>query len=470
MVGLATVLTLVATTLAGAVPAQAARGAATEQVAGQVVASPGGRPGIAEAVQAAMATVERFTTTAEPRITGLANGRARIGKTLTARHRPGQWSPKPTSVRYQWRANGTAITGATRSTFTPRARHHGQRISVRVAVTRPGYETVRATSKAVVAAKSYTKAPRPKVVGTARVGQTLTARPGEWRASPRTFAFQWKRDGKPIKKATSRTYRLKKADRGKRITVTVVAQRKAYVLTHRTSAATAKVRWPVGVKHKPRITSQPKDATVNSGRTVTFSASASGGKLKYQWQRRTATGTWKNMSGKTSRSISVKATSKRTLWDYRLRVKNRAGTTFSRPALLVVNSTKTDPFRPGQWYAGKAHTQRISKSWNVRLREPDGADRKRWRTAAVLTACSPPGEPKPTLRRLDIRYTWRGPEPVWSERMEWAELQWRDGQCAAWTIYAGPGPRLAPGGMWQVRDKGKSGRYGKATQFVRGIP
>ncbi|WP_277209787.1 hypothetical protein [Isoptericola croceus] len=465
-----TALTLVATTLSSAVPGQTARAAATEHVTGQVVSSDGGRRSLDGAVGASVSTAEKFTATPRPRIAGLANGRARIGTTLTARHQPGQWSPRPTTVSYQWRADGKAIAGATRATFTPRARHHGQRISVRVAVSRPGYETVRVTSRTAMASRSYTRAPRPKITGTARVGQTLTARPGEWRASPRTFAYQWKRDGKPITKATSRSYQLKKADHGKHITVTVTAKRKAYVLTHRTSAATATVRWPVGIKHKPRITSRPKGATVAPGRTVTFAASATGGKLRYQWQRRTATGTWKNMPGKTSRSVTVKATSKRTLWDYRVRVKNRAGTTFSRPALLVVNSTKTDPFRPGQWYAGNTLTQRVSKSWNVRRGMPDDPDWKWSYTAATLTACSPPGEPRPTLRRLDIRYTWRGPEPVWSEQMQWAELQWRDDQCAAWTIYAGAGPRRAPGGMWQIRDKYKTDRYGKSTQFVRGIP
>ena len=49
-------------------------------------------------------------------------------------------------------------------------------------------------------------APTPKVSGTAKVGSKLTGQPGSWGPAPVTLAYQWKRGGKPIARATKSTY------------------------------------------------------------------------------------------------------------------------------------------------------------------------------------------------------------------------------------------------------------------------
>jgi hypothetical protein len=79
------------------------------------------------------------------------------------------------------------------------------------------------------------------IKGTGRVGKTLSVHATPWLAGsyPTTRAslsYQWKRDGKAIKGATKIRYKLGKADRGKRITITVTAKRYGYT----TGSATSK--------------------------------------------------------------------------------------------------------------------------------------------------------------------------------------------------------------------------------------
>lgn len=75
-----------------------------------------------------------------PRITGPA----KAGRTLTAV--PGAWTPG-TKLGYQWRADGTAIKGATSSSYKVSASVRGKRITVSVTGTKAGYATTRLTSR-----------------------------------------------------------------------------------------------------------------------------------------------------------------------------------------------------------------------------------------------------------------------------------------------------------------------------------
>ncbi|MCL2082890.1 MAG: InlB B-repeat-containing protein [Oscillospiraceae bacterium] len=59
------------------------------------------------------------------------------------------------------------------------------------------------------------------IKGKARLGKTLKANTSKFNA--KRLKYQWKRDGKTIKKATKAKYKIKKTDIGKKITVTVKA-------------------------------------------------------------------------------------------------------------------------------------------------------------------------------------------------------------------------------------------------------
>ncbi|MFJ2935964.1 hypothetical protein ACIO8G_24810 [Streptomyces sp. NPDC087219] len=64
-------------------------------------------------------------------------GTVKVGRTLTVNR--GTWTPAPTSFAYQWYANGRAISGATRATFTLTKAQRGTRITVRVTAHRTGH-------------------------------------------------------------------------------------------------------------------------------------------------------------------------------------------------------------------------------------------------------------------------------------------------------------------------------------------
>lgn len=79
----------------------------------------------------------------------------------------------------------------------------------------------------------------PTVMGTAKVGSTLTAKHGIWGPSPVVFQYQWYRSGVAVIGATSANYRLTAADAGKTLTVKVTGSKAGYTTVSRTSAATA---------------------------------------------------------------------------------------------------------------------------------------------------------------------------------------------------------------------------------------
>ncbi len=213
----------------------------------RVTATKAGYTSLTNASDAKSVAAGIFTAAPRPKISGLLEGRAKIGKTLTALPLATQWSPRPTTFRYQWKVDGRAISGATSSTYTPKARQHGKTLTVTVKGIRAGYTTKVVTSVGAVVSKPYANAPRPTISGTVRVGSFLTAKVGTWEPRPASFAYQWKANGKAIAGATGRTYRLKASDYRKRISVTVTAKKAAYLITTRTSAQTAGVKLPAPV-------------------------------------------------------------------------------------------------------------------------------------------------------------------------------------------------------------------------------
>ncbi|QUC00041.1 hypothetical protein [Cellulosimicrobium cellulans] len=167
------------------------------------------------------------------------SGTARVGSVLKAS--AGTWSPKPT-LSYQWKRNGAAIKGATKTSYTLTTADHGKRITVTVTGRATGYVARSATSAATAGVvRAFVRTAAPVVVGTAQVTRTLTARPGSWSPAA-SFSYQWKRNGVAIAGATRSTYKLTAADQGRRITVTVTGKRAAWVTASRTSAATAAVK------------------------------------------------------------------------------------------------------------------------------------------------------------------------------------------------------------------------------------
>ncbi|MCR6688366.1 lamin tail domain-containing protein [Cellulomonas sp.] len=162
-------------------------------------------------------------------------GKARVGVRLTAR--TGTWGPAPVTLRYQWFASGTAIRGATSSTFTPKATHLGKRLTVRVTGSRPGYATVSRTSAATGAvARGTLTGARPTIAGTPAVGHRLVVQRGAWTPGT-TFSYAWFVDGKRV--STSATFTPTSRHAGARVSVRVTGTRPGYAPLTRTSATVA---------------------------------------------------------------------------------------------------------------------------------------------------------------------------------------------------------------------------------------
>jgi hypothetical protein len=76
---------------------------------------------------------------------------------------------------------------------------------------------------------------RPALSGRARVGATLRVKRGTW-AGATAFGYRWLRNGRAIARATASRYRLRRTDRGKRISCQITARNVAGTTIARTTA------------------------------------------------------------------------------------------------------------------------------------------------------------------------------------------------------------------------------------------
>jgi hypothetical protein len=176
-----------------------------------------------------------------PAVPPTVSGAARVGSRLTAS--VGVWNTAVTAS-YQWLRNGSPIAGARASSYVPVAADLGARVAVTVTVTANGYapRTV-TTAGSIVALGAAPRATKsPTIVGKARVGKKLSAKPGSWSVGGLTFTYTWWANGKRIAKATRSQLVVGARLAGKRITVLVTAKARGYATGTARSKATAAVK------------------------------------------------------------------------------------------------------------------------------------------------------------------------------------------------------------------------------------
>jgi len=163
---------------------------------------------------------------------------------VVSRYLAAAWSATPSSVTYQWYANGVAIRGATKSTYTPTPGVVGQLLSVIERVTSPGYHpaSVKTNATAFTIGGTTSLASRPVLGGTALVGKVLTLTAGAPFPSDATTSVQWLRDGLPIRYATKWTYTLTATDLLHRISARVTVSRNLWTSSTYTSNVTGPVQ------------------------------------------------------------------------------------------------------------------------------------------------------------------------------------------------------------------------------------
>ena len=226
-----------------------ARAQQDKKIAVQVTATHLGYP-TASALSARTTAVQPgvITNTEVPKVTG----DSRVDATLSAS--PGAWTPNPDSVRYQWRADGEPLAGATASTLTMGPAFASKTISVTVTAAKNGYAAVSKTSATTAPVKPGTLklAARPSLSGKAVLGRTLTLR--QPRTPPQsTVAVQWVRDGVRVPGATGRRYRVTSADLGSKVAARFRVTRPGY------TTLMTRTTWTQRVRTTPvlRVTTQP---------------------------------------------------------------------------------------------------------------------------------------------------------------------------------------------------------------------
>jgi len=175
--------------------------------------------------------------TARPTVTG----KPQVGVKLTAS--PGTWTPSGATYAYQWYADGVAISGATKSAFTPLAAQLGQQL--RVKVTASLADATSASTPSVlttaVAPGVLTATAPPVVAGSPQVGVQVSTTSSTWSPTA-SRAYQWLAGGKPIAGATQSVFTPAAEQVGLPLTVRVTATRAGYTTATSTSAASAAVQ------------------------------------------------------------------------------------------------------------------------------------------------------------------------------------------------------------------------------------
>jgi hypothetical protein len=179
------------------------------------------------------------------------------------------------------------------------------------------------------------KQPNPPVITAQPTGLTVTAGATATfsvTATGKGVTYQWQRGTTAIAGATNASYTTPAtagADDGATFRV-VVTNKKGSVTS---GNATLTVNVP------PVITAQPADAAVTEGDAATFTVTATGTRLSYQWQRGTT-----NIPGATSATYTTPAT---VAGDdgatFRAVVTNAGGTATSAVATLVVATIPVTP-------------------------------------------------------------------------------------------------------------------------------
>ena len=170
-----------------------------------------------------------------------------MGKPLTVD--PGAWTPG-TRFTYQWTITRTtadrlgydiqSIDGATSASYVPTGADDGEAIGVDVTGWKDGYTPLLVSKRYNGAVLAPTVVPvhkaivaPPALVGAFVVGNTVTANP--WRSGA-ALTYQWKRNGVAIPGATGQSYKLRDADLGTGVKVTVTGVLAGYPTASTTSA------------------------------------------------------------------------------------------------------------------------------------------------------------------------------------------------------------------------------------------
>ncbi|MBS1841145.1 MAG: immunoglobulin domain-containing protein [Acidobacteria bacterium] len=291
------------------------------------------------------------TVTTQP-----ANRTVTAGQTATFSVVAGGTTP----LSYQWKKNGTAISGASSSTYTTPATttaDSGAVFNVTISNTAGSVTSGPATLTVNASAVAPTIVTQP-LSTTVTAGQTATFVVVAAGTAPLTY--QWQKNGANLSGGTASytTPATSTSDNGSTFVVTVSNSQGSVT----SSVATLTVN-PAQVI-APTITTGPASQSVVAGQTATFSVAATGtAPLTYQWLKNNT-----NISGANGANYTTPATSTTDNGTtYTVTVTNSAGNATSNAATLTVTAgsqktySTTFPLtegvisESGNWINGKAN-------------------------------------------------------------------------------------------------------------------
>ena len=169
------------------------------------------------------------------------SGTVKVGTTLKAS--AGTWADSGVKLGYQWLRNGKPISGAKSTKYKLVAADAGARIGLRETASKSGFRaeiTTVESSKKVAAIPVKVK--KLSYTGTLKVGKKLKAKLSGLSPASAKVKYQWYRGSKAISGAKKSSYKLKKTDRGKKITLKATITAKHYLKTVKKYAKSAKVK------------------------------------------------------------------------------------------------------------------------------------------------------------------------------------------------------------------------------------
>ncbi|CAN5256168.1 hypothetical protein BH11ACT5_BH11ACT5_19110 [soil metagenome] len=274
----------------------------------RVTATVAGYP-VGQVVLTAGSVLAPGTFTPSVAITGVTA----VGRVLTAD--TAAWSPVPVTKTYKWTRNGTAIVGATKSTYALVAADLGATIGVTVTGSRLGYLAAPATATTgPITELAVQSLAAPSPGARALVGTKLTATTGAWDLPPTSFTYQWYVNGIAVVGATASTYTPKGRDLANEISVGVTAVRTGIPASAEvvSQSVTVEPGTAIAASALPLVTVSAKAAKTAKLNALLVATSGTWPvtslDLTYQWQVSRDNGaTWVNLEGATLKQLRLDA-------------------------------------------------------------------------------------------------------------------------------------------------------------------
>jgi surface antigen len=206
------------------------------------------------------------------------SGTPQVGESVTAS--PGSWSPSA-AYSYQWRADGTKISGATGQSYTPTSTQSGTALSVTVTASTAGYSAASVTSSAATVKEGrFTPDTAPHLRSTGQVGRKISVDAGTWDPKPTAIHYQWLRGTTKVGSDTS-AFTPSPAAVGKDLSVQVTVSRAGYATQTLTTAATTVAPGVLTAEGLPVVSGEARKGSTLAATTVGWNVP--GAHVGYQW-------------------------------------------------------------------------------------------------------------------------------------------------------------------------------------------